>query len=53
MPGVPRMDDIQRFFSNLITEILNRFRYSAVDAADRKAREILESQNKQRDDRKS
>ncbi|MEH1854557.1 hypothetical protein [Nostoc sp.] len=42
------MQEIERFFSNLFSGIINRFKYSAMDAADRKMRETIDDQVEQR-----
>ncbi|MEH1792566.1 MULTISPECIES: hypothetical protein [unclassified Nostoc] len=42
------MQEIERFFSNFFSGILNRFKYSAMDAADRKMRETIDEQVEQR-----
>ncbi|MBD2243934.1 hypothetical protein [Nostoc sp. FACHB-888] len=42
------MQEIERFFGNLFSGIINRFKYSAMDAADRKIRETIDEQIEQR-----
>ncbi|MEH2171156.1 MAG: hypothetical protein V7K41_31775 [Nostoc sp.] len=42
------MQEIERFFGNLFSGIINRFKYSAMDAADRKMRETIDDQIEQR-----
>ncbi|MHC0062759.1 hypothetical protein ACWATR_07505 [Nostoc sp. UIC 10890] len=42
------MQEIERFFGNLFSGIVNRFKYSAMDAADRKMRETIDEQVEQR-----
>ncbi|WP_298910403.1 hypothetical protein [uncultured Nostoc sp.] len=42
------MQEIERFFGNLFSGIINRFKYSAMDAADRKIRETIDEQVEQR-----
>ncbi|MBD2530763.1 hypothetical protein H6G97_14740 [Nostoc flagelliforme FACHB-838] len=42
------MQEIERFFSNFFSGIINRFKYSAMDAADRKMRETIDDQIEQR-----
>ncbi|QHG16572.1 hypothetical protein [Nostoc sp. ATCC 53789] len=42
------MQEIERFFSNFFSGIINRFKYSAMDAADRKMRETIDEQVEQR-----
>ncbi|MEH2068655.1 MAG: hypothetical protein V7K47_10920 [Nostoc sp.] len=36
------MQEIERFFSNLFSSIVNRFKYSAMDATERKIKETVD-----------
>ncbi|MDZ8184879.1 MAG: hypothetical protein RMX96_08510 [Nostoc sp. ChiSLP02] len=38
------MQEIERFFSNLFSSIFNRFKYSAMDATERKIKETVDQQ---------
>ncbi|MBN3923305.1 hypothetical protein [Nostoc sp. NMS4] len=42
------MQEIERFFSNFFSSIINRFKSSAMNAADRKMRETIDNQIAQR-----
>jgi hypothetical protein len=42
------MQEIERFFTNLFSGIITRFKYSAMDTAERKAREVIDQQMEQR-----
>ncbi len=37
------MQEIERFFTNLFSGIFNRFKYDAIEVAERKAREAIDS----------
>ncbi|MDZ8107960.1 MAG: hypothetical protein RM338_20385 [Nostoc sp. DedQUE12a] len=41
------MQEIERFFGNLFSSILNRFKYSAMDATERKIKETVDRQVEQ------
>ncbi|WP_218082671.1 hypothetical protein [Anthocerotibacter panamensis] len=38
------MNEIERFFSTILNTLLNRARYSAMDAAENKATELIQKQ---------
>ncbi|MEH2452379.1 hypothetical protein [Nostoc sp.] len=42
------MQEIERFFGNLFSGLINRFKYSAMDTAERKMRETIDEQIEQR-----
>ncbi|MBC1238155.1 MULTISPECIES: hypothetical protein [Nostoc] len=41
------MQEIERFFSNLFSSIFNRFKYSAMDATERKVKDTINQQVEQ------
>ncbi|MEH1892362.1 MAG: hypothetical protein V7K92_23895 [Nostoc sp.] len=42
------MQEIERFFGNLFSSVINRFKYFAMDTAEQKMRETIDEQIKQR-----
>ncbi|WP_375469171.1 hypothetical protein [uncultured Nostoc sp.] len=42
------MQEIERFFGNLFSSVISRFKYSAMDTAERKMRETIDEQIEQR-----